>query len=128
MTNIRYGLTILQAHQWLCVQGEEADKDICLCLAHPASLVIKGSGQNKAKLIQNLEFFSTIYFSRKYLSNEKIMLWFYIVGDTFNILFFFFFIPSTPTLALPSETSLILNIGNCGCVKLKRGQHNWTIM
>ena len=99
---IKRGLTILRAHQWLSVQGEEADKDICLCLAHPASLVIKGSGQNKAKLNQNMAIFAHIFFSRKYLSNEEIMIWFCIGCGTFDILFFFFFIPSFPTVPLPS--------------------------
>ena len=62
---IKRGLTILRAHQWLSVQGEEADKDICLCLAHPDSLVIKGSGQNKAKLNQNMAIFCTYIFQQK---------------------------------------------------------------
>ena len=93
-------LYILQAHQWLSVQGEEADKDICLCLAHPASLVIKGSGQNKAKLNQNMTMFAHILFGRKYLSNEEIMMWFCIVSGTLNILLFFY--SSTPTVPLPS--------------------------
>ena len=91
---LREGL--LRAHQWLSVQGEEADKDICLCLAHPASLVIKGSGQNKAKLNQNMAIFAHILFGRKYLSNEVIMMWFCIVCFMYikySFLFLFYFEP-----------------------------------
>ena len=79
---------LLRAHQWLSVQGEEADKDICLCLAHPASLVIKGSGQNKAKLIQNLEFFP------QYISVENIYqmrkLWYGFTLKVIHLILFSF--------------------------------------
>ena len=89
---IKRGLTILRAHQWLSVQGEEADKDICLCLAHPASLVIKGSGQNKAKLNQNMAIICTYIFQQKIFikwgNYDLVFHWLWYIWYSFLFLFY----------------------------------------
>ena len=83
---------LLPAHQWLSVQGEEADKDICLCLAHPASLVIKGSGQNKAKLNQNMAIFCTYIFQQKIFikwgNYDLVLHWLWYIWYSFLFLFY----------------------------------------